>query len=127
MSYIWQDFNIKTFEAETVVFRDGVFCPELSTLESPEISSNYDLPIHFIYVGNGDSILLESNCHYGLVDTGNPYKDGTPQALTDSIYTGIHVKNYLKSIGVKHLDFINSILQIKRHGNLKKVFILGLS
>lgn len=51
MSYIWQDFNIKTFEAETVVFRDGVFCPELSTLESPEISSNYDLPIHFIYIG----------------------------------------------------------------------------
>ena len=51
MSYIWQDFNIKTFPAETIVFRNGVFCPELSTLESPEISKNYDLPVHIIYVG----------------------------------------------------------------------------
>ncbi len=51
MSYIWQDFNIKTFPAETIVFRDGSFCPELSTLDSPEISKNYDLPIHIIYVG----------------------------------------------------------------------------
>ena len=45
MSYIWQDFNIKTFPAETVVFRDGVFCPELSTLESPVIDKNYDLKV----------------------------------------------------------------------------------
>ncbi|MBP5795057.1 MAG: SufD family Fe-S cluster assembly protein [Alphaproteobacteria bacterium] len=51
MSYIWQDFNIKTFPAETIVFRDGLFCPELSTLDSPEISKNYDLPVHIIYVG----------------------------------------------------------------------------
>ncbi len=51
MSYIWQDFNIKTMPAETIVFRDGVFCPELSTLDSPEISKNYDLPVHIIYVG----------------------------------------------------------------------------
>ena len=51
MSHIWQDFNIKTFPAETVVFRNGVFCPELSTLESPVIDKNYDLPVHFIYVG----------------------------------------------------------------------------
>lgn len=59
MSYIWQDFNIKTFPAETVVFRDGVFCPELSTLESPVIDKNYDLPIHYIYVGNliGENVL----------------------------------------------------------------------
>ena len=51
MSYIWQDFNIKTMPAETIVFRDGVFCPELSTLSLPEISKNYDLPVHIIYVG----------------------------------------------------------------------------
>ena len=51
MSYIWQDFNLKTFPAETIVFRDGVFCPELSTLENPIIDKNYDLPIHIIYVG----------------------------------------------------------------------------
>ena len=52
MSYIWQDFNIKPFPAETIVFRDGLFCPEISTLESPVISKNYDLPVHYIYVGN---------------------------------------------------------------------------
>ena len=66
MSYIWQDFNIKTFPAETVVFRDGIFCPELSTLESSEISKNYDLPIHFIYVGelsgrNNLDIIIDEN------------------------------------------------------------------
>ena len=57
MSYIWQDFNIKTFAAETVVFRDGLFCPELSTLDNPVIDKNYDLPVHFIYVGklSGDN------------------------------------------------------------------------
>ena len=59
MSYIWQDFNIKTFRAETVVFRDGVFCPEFSTLDGPVIDKKYDLPVHFIYVGeiSGDNNL----------------------------------------------------------------------
>lgn len=51
MSYVWQNFNIKTFPAETIVFRDGVFCPELSTLDSPIIDKNHDLPIHIIYIG----------------------------------------------------------------------------
>lgn len=51
MSYMWQDFNIKTFPAETVVYRDGIFCPELSTLKSIIIDKKYDLPVHFIYVG----------------------------------------------------------------------------
>ena len=30
MSYLWQEFNIKTFPAETLVFRNGLFCEELS-------------------------------------------------------------------------------------------------
>ena len=51
MSYMWQDFNIKTFPAETIVYRDGVFHPELSTLQSCEIKSKYDLPVHIIYIG----------------------------------------------------------------------------
>lgn len=51
MSYMWQDFNIKTFPAETIVYRDGVFCSELSTIQSGEIDKNYDLPIHLIYIG----------------------------------------------------------------------------
>lgn len=52
MSYLWTEFNIKTFPAETVVFRDGVFCPELSTLSSADIDKTYDLPVHIIYIGD---------------------------------------------------------------------------
>ncbi|MDR1337479.1 MAG: SufD family Fe-S cluster assembly protein [Rickettsiales bacterium] len=51
MNYLWQEFNIKTFPAETIVFKDGVFMPELSTLESCIIDKKYDLPVHIIYAG----------------------------------------------------------------------------
>ena len=51
MSYMWNEFNIKTFPAETIVYRDGVFCPDLSTLPDATISKKYDLPVHIIYVG----------------------------------------------------------------------------
>lgn len=51
MSYLWEEFNIKTFAAETIVYRDGVFCPDLSTLPSTQIPSRTDLPVHIIYVG----------------------------------------------------------------------------
>ena len=48
---MWEKFNIKTFPAETIVFQDGCFCPELSTLKSTNIEKKYKLPIHIIYVG----------------------------------------------------------------------------
>ena len=48
---MWNEFNIKTFPAETIVFRDGVYCGELSTLPNAPINKNYDLPVHVIYVG----------------------------------------------------------------------------
>lgn len=51
MSYMWENFNIKQIRAETIVYRDGVFCPELSTIESGKIEKHYDLPVHIIYVG----------------------------------------------------------------------------
>jgi len=60
MSYLWQEFNIKTFEAETLVFRDGVFCDELSEYKSVSFDSQKNqvcvnktpkLPIHIIYIG----------------------------------------------------------------------------
>lgn len=59
MTYLWQEFNIKTFPAETIVYRDGVFDPSLSTIESGLIDQKYDLPIHIIYVGeiSGDKNL----------------------------------------------------------------------
>ena len=34
MSYLWQEFNIKTFPAETLVFRDGKYINELSESEN---------------------------------------------------------------------------------------------
>ena len=54
MSYMWENFNIKPVPAETIVYRDGVFCPELSTIESGQIDKHYDLPVHIIYVGEID-------------------------------------------------------------------------
>ena len=51
MSYMWNEFNIKTIPAETIVFRDGVYCGELSTLKNAPINTKYDLPVHIIYVG----------------------------------------------------------------------------
>ena len=63
MSYIWNEFNIKTFPAETIVYRDGVYMPELSTLpELKKISKKYDLPIHIIYAGKiADENILNIN------------------------------------------------------------------
>jgi hypothetical protein len=52
MSYKWDKFNIKTFDAETIVYCDGFFMSELSTLDETDIiSKKYDKPIHIIYVG----------------------------------------------------------------------------
>lgn len=51
MSYMWNEFNIKTFDAETVVYRNGVFCPELSTIVGTDFHTKYHRPIHIIYVG----------------------------------------------------------------------------
>lgn len=51
MSYMWENFNIKTFPAETIVFCDGVFQQDLSTIKNTDINQNYDLPVHIIYVG----------------------------------------------------------------------------
>ena len=60
MSYLWQEFNIKTFPAETLVFRDGVFCEDLSEYQSVEfnidknlisVNKTPKLPIHIIYIG----------------------------------------------------------------------------
>ncbi|MCR4917805.1 MAG: SufD family Fe-S cluster assembly protein [Alphaproteobacteria bacterium] len=51
MSYIWNKFNIKTFPAETIVYCDGEYNPDLSTIRPCDISKKYDLPIHIIYTG----------------------------------------------------------------------------
>lgn len=48
MTYAFDDFkNIRTFPANTRVYRDGVFAPEIS---SPDEGA--DLPLHIIHIGN---------------------------------------------------------------------------
>ena len=54
MSYMWENFNIKPITAETIVYRDGEYCPDLSTIKNGPINKNYDLPVHIIYVGEID-------------------------------------------------------------------------
>ena len=61
MSYMWNEFNIKTFPAETIVYRDGVYCPDLSTLENKPIDKKYDLPVHIIYIGE-----ITGNCRLNI-------------------------------------------------------------
>ena len=60
MSYLWQEFNIKTFPAETLVFRNGLFCEDLSEYKTVNFDNNKNLisvnktpnlPIHIIYIG----------------------------------------------------------------------------
>lgn len=63
MNYLWDDFNIKTFPSETIVFRDGIFQSDISTLDSLDINKNYDLPVHIIYVGE---IIGENNIHINI-------------------------------------------------------------
>jgi len=48
---MWNEFNIKTFPAETIVYRDGTYCADLSTLPDGPITEKYDLPVHIIYMG----------------------------------------------------------------------------
>ena len=62
--------------------------------------------IHFINTGSSDAILIESNGHYGLVDSGNPYDDGNPWATSIANNSVEHVIGYLDNLGVTKLDFI---------------------
>ncbi len=90
MSYLWNEFNIKTFDAETVVYRDGVFCPELSTIVGTDFREKYDRPIHIIYVGN-----ISGNCRLDL----NIFVENQPVFLSARIknkkpaFFNIFIKN----------------------------------
>ena len=70
---MWDEFNIKTFPAETAVFRNGVFCPELSTIVGCDINRKYARPVHIIYVGE-----IAGNCRLDVninVDNQNVFID----------------------------------------------------
>ena len=74
--------------------------------------------IHFIKneTANGDAIVIESNGHYGLIDTLNPGPSSAFASLVDNSFVqttdnGTKVKNYLDAIkandsNFQYLDFI---------------------
>ena len=97
MSYMWNEFNIKTFAAETIVYRDGEYCPELSTIKNTNIVKKYNLPVHVIYVGeiSGENVL---NINVGV--------DNQPVIVTGKIkikksaFLNIFIKNAGKDSAV---------------------------
>ncbi|MBR2341962.1 MAG: SufD family Fe-S cluster assembly protein [Alphaproteobacteria bacterium] len=110
MSYMWDEFNIKTFPAETIVYRDGLFCPDLSTLKNDIITTRYDLPIHVIYVGK-----IDGNCALDVnigVDNQNVF-----------ISVDVDVeKSATLNIDVKNAGFNSQVrgnVMIKNSGNLE--------
>lgn len=109
MNYLWQEFNIKTFPSETVVFKNGIFMPDLSTLSSSDINNRYDLPVHIIYVGEitGDNRL---NINISVCDQPVfltvKVENKTPAFLT------IFVKNTGKN------SFFNGKVLIQNHSHL---------
>lgn len=110
MSYMWDEFNIKTFPAETIVYRDGVFCPDLSTIENVEFNKKYDKPVHIIYVGE-----IKDNCNLDI----NISVDNQP------IFLSVNVKNkkpaflniFIKNAGKKS-NFRGHVM-LQNYDNLK--------
>ena len=78
---MWNKFNIKTFPSETLVYVDGVFRSDLSTLSETEIfSKKYDLPVHIICVGKIEreitlniNITAENQSFFLTVDLENNF------------------------------------------------------
>lgn len=77
-----------------------------------EVEAAGETKIHFISLDSTtDAILLESNGHFGMVDSGEDwdYPDGETYPLRDGVTRGIgyeqQVIHYLKSVGVEKLDF----------------------
>ena len=78
MSYMWNEFNIKTFPAETIVWRDGVYNAELSTLKNATIDKKLDRPVHIIYVGE---IAGENNLNIDI------------SAFNQPVFLSVNIKN----------------------------------
>ena len=62
--------------------------------------------IHFMNTGSSDAIIIESNGKFGLVDSSNPYNDGTNYSVSSTTESVIHVRDYLKKLGVSKLNFV---------------------
>ena len=92
-------------------------------INNHEASNENKNVIHFIKTGNSDSILIESNGHYGLIDSSKPYKyienevehveingtDGEKNHwIKDPDQSVQAVINYLNYKKIDKLDFIIS-------------------
>ena len=76
------------------------------------VEASGETKIHFISLNSTtDAILLESNGHYGMVDSGEDwdYPDSEEYPLREGVTKGIgyeqQVIHYLKQLGVEKLDF----------------------
>lgn len=84
----------------------------LYQLKLNKISKCNNNIIHFIKCGNSDSILIESNLHFGLIDSSNPINFNiSKKCYFYKLYRNyqnnvFQVLNYLKNLNVKTLDFI---------------------
>ena len=81
--------------------------------EKPEKKGKVQGVMHFINCGRADSILIEQNGRYGLIDASNPYAGAEEvevvgRAEKNADRSVQAVITYLKKLKVKKLDFILS-------------------
>ena len=117
---MWNEFNIKTFPAETIVYRDGVFQPELSTLsDSENILNKYELPVHIIYVGK---IKGENTLNINLTARSQPVFLSINTENKFPAFLNIFIKNTGKNSEIRgHIIFKNysdlGVKIIAEHGS----------
>lgn len=103
---MWNEFNIKTFPAETVVFRNGVYCADLSTLKNTDIDKKYDLPVHIIYIGE---IAGENTIDINIGASNQPVFLSVDVNVKTSAKLNIFVKNAGKNSELRgHVKIENS-------------------
>ena len=81
--------------------------------EKPAKKGKVQGVIHFINCGRADSILIEQNGRYGLIDSSNPYAGAEEvevvgRAEKNADRSVQAVVTYLKHLKVKNLDFVLS-------------------
>lgn len=97
-----------TADEATEATEDENAAADENAAEKETVQSTLDR-LHFISLGDSDSILVESNGLYGLIDTGHPSATSAANAYSDlssTINNGLKVVKYLLSVGVKHLSFL---------------------
>ncbi len=116
---MWNEFNIKTFPAETIVYRDGVYIADLSTLPNAPINKTYDLPVHIIYVGEiaGKNVLnLEVGANNQNVKISVNVKNKNPAFLN------IFIKNAGENSEISGTVLIQNDSELKYNCNARHLY-----